>query len=429
MSEAPEHPRDPIAWHAALATAFLVLCLVRLAVPSKPFFDEVHYLPAARAWLELTGPTNIEHPPLGKQLLALGMTLFGDEPFGWRILPALFGTLGLFAFMRALWFAAQSRFASLAGGFLVATGFMWFVQSRIAMLDIFMAAFVMLALWALAAAVREPETARRRFAIAGVCLGLAMAAKWNAVPLAMLPGLAFVAIRAREAGWRVVTAHRGAPVAGMTTWEAALWLGLVPLLAYALTYLPGVGFGQGAWSANPFADNGVIGIHGQMLALQQQPLPSHTYQSSWPQWIGNWRAIWYLYEQVDGAQRGVLLIGNPLTALLGIAALVWAGWMGLFRGRADALALVLLYLAALGLWVVAAKPVQFFYHYLLPGAFTMGMLALGLDELWRRGNRWLPLATLTGAAGFFAYFFPILSAAPLADTMSFLDYAWLESWR
>ena len=429
MSPAPEHPRDPIAWQALLVLGFLGLCFVRLTVPSKPFFDEVHYLPAARALLELAEPLNVEHPPLGKQLIALGIALFGDNPLGWRIMPALAGTLGLFAAMRALWFATFSRFASFAGGWLIATGFVLFVQSRIAMLDVFMASFFLVALWALAGAARENETGRGRLAIAGVCLGLAMAAKWNAVPLAMLPGLAFVAVRAREAGWRVVTSHRGGPVAGIATWEAALWLGLVPLLAYAATYLPGLFYAQGAYSLAPFADNGIVGIHRQMLDLQTQVLAPHTYQSVWYEWAGNWRAIWYLYEQVNGAQRGVLLIGNPLTMLLGLAALAWAAWMGMARGHKAALAVFVLYAVALGTWIVAAKPVQFYYHYLLPGTFLLAALALALDALWQRGNRWLPLAVLAGSAGFFAWFFPIMTAAPLAGEMSFLDYAWLESWR
>src|SRR5690606_36621146 len=138
---------------------------------------------------------------------------------------------------------------------------------------------------------------------------------------------------------------------------------------------------------------------------------------------------WYLYEQVDGAQRGVLLIGNPLTMLLGLAALAWAAWTGVARGHKAALAVVVLYAAALGTWIVAAKPVQFYYHYLLPGTFLLAALALALDEFWQRGNRWLPLTILAGSALFFAHFFPIMTAAPLADEMSFLDYAWLESWR
>ena len=41
------------------------------------------------------------------------------------------------------------------------------------------------------------------------------------------------------------------------------------------------------------------------------------------------------------------------------------------RLRRDAamLAAALLYVASLALWVVAPKPVQFYYHYLLPGTF------------------------------------------------------------
>src|SRR6188474_1696483 len=125
MSPAATTPRhrsnDPIAWTALTALVFLGLCFVRLTVPSTPFFDEIHYLPAARAILALSHPANPEHPPLGKELLALGIALFGDRPLGWRIMPVLFGTLGLFAAMRALWLASGSRFATLAFGVLLAT--------------------------------------------------------------------------------------------------------------------------------------------------------------------------------------------------------------------------------------------------------------------------------------------------------------------
>ena len=407
MSQAPEHPRDPLAWHALIALAFLGLVLVRLTIPSKPFFDEVHYLPAARALLALSHPSNIEHPMLGKELLALGIMLFGDNPLGWRIMPALFGTLALLAGMRALWFASGSRFASIAGGILLATAFPIFVQSRIAMLDIFMASFLLVALWAIAGAVRENETGRRRLAIAGVALGLSMAAKWNAVPLAMVPGLAFAAIRLRAAGWRGFVSNRGAPVAGMSIWEAALWLGLLPLATYAITFMPAM-----FYASHPIAPGGLLELHQRMIELQRQVVQPHTYQSVWYEWIFDWRGIWYLYEPIDGAQRGVLLIGNPLTMVLGLAALAWAAWAGIARGRKDALALVVLYAVALGTWIVAQKPVQFYYHYLLSSCFLMAALALALDALWKRGRRWPPLLVLAGSVALFAFFWPILTAAP-----------------
>ena len=52
MQAAPVHERDPLRWCALGAAAFLALLLIRLAIPSKPYFDEIHYLPAARAFLD-----------------------------------------------------------------------------------------------------------------------------------------------------------------------------------------------------------------------------------------------------------------------------------------------------------------------------------------------------------------------------------------
>ncbi len=406
-----------------MTLAFLVLVMIRLTLPSKPFFDEVHYLPAARAILALSHPANPEHPPLSKELLALGIAVFGDRPIGWRLLPALFGVLAFYAGMRALWFASLSRFATLAFGVLLATSFTLFVQARIAMLDIFMVGFAMVALWMFAAACREHESARWRLAICGAALGCAMAAKWNAAPLVVLPGLTFLAVRLHSARWRFLTAWRGAPIGGMTLVEAAVWIGALPLAVYILTYWPSLLYERGAISAG-----GLIELHEKMLRLQEQPLKSHTYQSVWYQWAANWRPIWYLYEEIDGAQRGVLMVGNPLTMLIGLPAIAWCGWAGAVRRRWDALAVFVLYAASFGFWIVAAKDVQYFYHYVLPSCFLMAGLALALDELWLRGWRRLTLGVLAVSCAMFAYFWPILTAAKLAGERSFLQYAWLDSW-
>src|SRR5690606_19781690 len=381
MTEAPVRPRDPLGWIAALTLAFLSLCLVRLTIPPQPYFDEVHYLPAARALLGLSHLANPEHPPFAKELIAVGIALLGDRPLGWRIFPAILGAIGFFAAMRAMWFATLSRFATLAFGVLLATSFPLFVHARIAMLDGIMASFSLVALWMCAAALRENETARWRLAVAGVALGCAMAAKWNAVPLAVLPGLTFLAVRARSAGRNFVTVSRGPPIGGMSVIEAAVWLGLLPLAVYLASYAPYAFLTEGR--VDPA---GLLELHRRMLALQEQVVKAHTYQSVWYDWVLNRRAIWYLYEPVDGVQRGVMLIGNPLSMLVGIPALVWCGWVGLTRKRWDALAVDVLYAASLGLWIVAAKPVQFYYHYLLPSVFLMARSEEHTSELQSREN-------------------------------------------
>ena len=423
MNRAPDHPRDPIGWHAALAIGFFVLCLVRLGVPSAPYFDEVHYLPAARALLEGSEYLNREHPLLGKELIALGIALFGDNSWGWRIVSVFAGAGALYAFARALWFASLSRYASIAYGVLLASGFALFVHSRIAMLDVFFAAFLALALWQCAAAVREPEKARARLALAGVALGLAMAAKWNAAPVAVLPGLAFLAARLAAGRRRPFASRRGIPVPGISLLEAALWLGAVPLAVYWLTFLPAYGFARGA-----LEPGGLVELHRQMVAMQESVVEPHPYQSRWPEWLFNLRAIWYLYEPVDGAQRGIMLIGNPLTMLLGLPAMVWAVWRSA-RGDRAALAVAVLYAVSLGFWIVVNKPIQFYYHYFLPSCFLLAALALALDELRRRGWRKLTTATLIASASLFAWFYPILSAAPLEGKHSFAFWMWLDGWR
>jgi dolichyl-phosphate-mannose-protein mannosyltransferase len=429
----PVHPRDPLAWCIAITAAFALLAGWQLTIPSKPFFDEVHYIPAARellVWWEvgLGEYLNREHPMLGKQLIALGMALFGDNPLGWRIMPLAFGTLTLFAAMRALWHASGDRFAAIAFGLLLATGFHLFVQSRIAMLDVFMAAFLAVAAWQFAGACAQPEKGRWRLALTGIALGCAMAAKWNAIPLAVLPGLAFFAARLAAGRRRLFLSRRGAPVPGITLVEAFVWLGIVPLAVYALTFVPGYWLGT-PLRPSPLAAQGLIGLHGEILELQKQVLIPHLYQSTWGQWVQNTRGIWYLYEVTDGAQRGVLLIGNPLTMLLGLPALAWCGVSGVWRWNWAKLGVVIGYAAALGLWLIAPKAVQFYYHYFVPHFFLLGALALTLSDLRRAGWSWWAWGTLAGSAGLFAVFYKVLAAAPLAGATSFANWTWLAGWR
>ncbi|MXP46223.1 phospholipid carrier-dependent glycosyltransferase [Altererythrobacter luteolus] len=415
---------DPVGWIALLCLGFFLLGLVRLTVPSIPYFDEVHYLPAARGWLESGAWLNREHPPLGKQIIAVSIAVFGDNPTGWRLPSLIFGTLTLYSAMRALWFASFSRFASIAYGILFATGFALFVHSRIAMLDIFMVGFFAFALWQCVAAMREPETGRKRLAAAGVALGLAMASKWNVVILAMIPGLAFLALRASAGRRRLLTSQRGLPVPGISLLEAAVWLGAVPLTVYSATYLPAFFAPE-----QPLEPGGFIALHRTILEMQSSVVTPHPYQSNWMDWMLNKRAIWYLYEAVDGAQRGVLLIGNPLTMLLGLPALAWSVWVGLTRQRWDALAVALMFAVSLGMWIVVNKPIQFYYHYFLPSAFLLAALALALAELKERGWKWPAFAVLGASVAVFVYFHPILSAAELPGKQSFTAWMWLEGWR
>ena len=433
----PAAEQDPLAWCIGITLAFAALVWWRLGIPSKIYFDEVHYVSAARKLLQLI-PANAEHPLVGKEAIAAAIALWGDKPMVWRIPSALMGCIGLYAFTRAIWFASGRAFATQAASVLLFTDFSWFVQSRIAMLDMVMAGFGMIGLWQVAAAVRQSNSCafgggerlgliRARLALAGISFGLAMGAKWSVLPAVALVGMGFIALRVRAAGRASLAATNAPPLPGISLAEGMFWLGSVPLAVYCLTFLPIMFYHRGAVSLLDLAQ-----YHHEMVRLQASVVTHHPYQSVWWQWIVNWRAIWYLYEVVDGGQRGILLVGNPVSMLAGLPAFGWCLWVGLKHQRADALACALLYALCLGLWAVNGKPVQFYYHYLLPGAFLMGCLALALDALSRLESRWrwAGPAGLVLAVALFGIFFPIIAAVKLEEgSGAFEAWMWLRGWR
>ena len=423
----PRQDRDPIGWCLVISGLFLALLAWRITMPGEFYFDEIHYVPAARKLLELV-PANREHPMFGKEVIALAIHLLGDRPLAWRIGPALFGTLGLFAFARFVWFLSLRRRATLLAAVLLATNFMWFVQSRIAMLDMIEAGLCMVALWQFAAALRTPSlaVARTRLVMTGLALGLSLGAKWSSAPALMMPGLAFLVLRVKDSGLMIMGRRRAGPIPGISLVEATLWLGLFPLIVYWLTYIPAMFYAD-----RPVSPLGFVAQHEYMIRLQDSVKKLHPYRSVWYEWMGNWRAIWFLFKDIGGHQRGIIMLGNPYAMLAGLVALGWGIWAAAFRQRHDALALIVLYAACLGVWAINGKPIQFYYHYLLPGAFLMGLLALGIDVLMARRDRWRWLGTgsLALSVAMFVGFYPIISALPLPSKQFYNVWIWLPSWR
>lgn len=419
--------RDPLGWCLLIVAAFEALVLWRLGTPTRYYFDEVHYVPAALKLLDLI-PANREHPLFGKEVIAAFIHLMGDRPLAWRLGPALFGGLGLFAFARLVWHVTRLHRVTILATALLAVNFMWFVQSRIAMLDMISAGLCMTGLWQFAAAWRAKRTgvARLHLILSGLALGLSLGAKWSGAPALAMPGLAFLVMRIADTG-PVFIGRRGAgPIKGVSLIEAAVWLGLFPIAVYWATYIPAMYYPHHAVSPTGFIEQ-----HELMVRLQDSVKKPHPYKTFWYQWIVDWRGIWYLFENVDGAHRGIVMLGNPLAMIAGLASFFWSLWAIAVRRRWDALFFAVLYASCVLVWAVNGKPVQFYYHYLLPGAFLMALLAMALDSLWDRRDRWRLVAKWTFglSLALFVVFYPIISGWPLPFKDAYNFWMWLPSWR
>ncbi len=96
-------------------------------------FDESYYVPAAQDLLNGIA-SNIEHPFFGKIWGALGIYLFGDDFFGWRIFYVIIGVLSVYVmYLIALNFVSKQK-ALLAASFL---GFetLFFIHTSLLLLD------------------------------------------------------------------------------------------------------------------------------------------------------------------------------------------------------------------------------------------------------------------------------------------------------
>ncbi len=429
-SESRSVLRRPVTRTAIVATIIFIVAhivlLLGITLPDKLYFDEVHYVPAARQMLlpVLQEPIlNPMHPPLAKEIIALSIKTFGDVPLGWRYPAALFGALALVAvYLGGLaLFASQER--AIAAALLTFLNQMLFVQSRIAMLDIFALTFGVFAIAAFAHGFRQrrPQSA---FALAGLAAGLASACKWSGLFVLATCIAIVVAIRLLQ-GWRARFADAGAE----DWYRPELWpdfrlahfiacFVLIPSVVYLASFVPLYGFSlSGLIEAQRriFADNTTTAIAG------------HTYMSSWPSWPFLVRPVWYLFEKVgDDRFAAIVFLGNPLVLWPALIALIVALRDWIVERRRDAFLVLAFYLGPYLAWALLPRTLGFIYYY-LPAATTASfVLVYALTR--KRAPRWLLWAFVAvGCAGFIAML-PVTAAIIETSMATFNRLMLFQNW-
>jgi dolichyl-phosphate-mannose-protein mannosyltransferase len=197
--------RDPGTALPVVLIAAFVVRVIWLDLPKNSLiFDEAYYVNAARILLGWTvepgahyaGATagldpNMEHPPLGKLILALSMQIFGDNGLGWRIPSVIAGMAALGAVYGIVRAAGESAWLAILVVAFLAFDNLTFVHGRIGTLDMLVLAPILFGAWL---ALRE------RWVLAGVFMALGMLVKLTAI-YGLLAVLILLAIRIL-ARWR-----------------------------------------------------------------------------------------------------------------------------------------------------------------------------------------------------------------------------------
>jgi dolichyl-phosphate-mannose-protein mannosyltransferase len=434
-----------MAWTRLDTLAIGLICIVAgvmrgigLGTPDTQIFDEPFYARDA-CWYIRGAPdvchvmeeANLEHPPLGKWLMALSNLAFGEGPIGWRAASLVAGVLMIavtYVLARKL---LSSTFAATFAASLLAIDFLHFVHSRVAMLDIFLGLFILVAFACLSFdgdGLLEGRTGLRdrpwRLA-AGVAAGAAISVKWTGV--ITLVGLVVTTI-AWELWARRSVPRRRALVDVVKKAGPGLLVAfvLLPALVYLATHIGRV---HGAVLALPWSEGSWFEsfIDRQQVAYRYHIDLSVTHPYASPPWW--WllvkRGIPYQFERTGDVYRQITGAGSPLVWWLSIVALLVTTVTWFRRNtpeRPEGLVLAGFYWNYLP-WIVfawagfllgSARSALFIFYVvpLLP-FMCMSMASIAQRLVARTAGKVVVASFSVAAVALFAFYYPLLTGRPL----------------
>ena len=388
---------------------------------NSTYFDEIYH--ARTAWEHLNNvfPYEISHPPLGKLIIALGISLFGMTPFGWRFSGVLFGVLMLpimYIFLKKLF---GSRRVSAAGTLVFATDFMHFVQTRIATIDTYSVFFILLMYLFMYIYISEEKL--WSLALSGICFGLGAASKWTSIyagaGLAVIWGI-----------YHIINREKGIQNFLRNSLFCFVFFVLVPCLIYYISYLP---YGTAQGITNIFSReymNIVLENQQYMFSYHSNLIAEHPYSSVWYQWLLDIRPIlYYLNYFSDGTRSSFGAFVNPMLCWGGLLALFVLIYEAFFRLDRDALFILIGYFSQLVPWMFVTR-LTFEYHYFPCTVFLVLAVSYIFRLMENRTKRFklfiwgFPAVSLA----LFLLFYPALSGYRVDNSAATRIFSWLPTW-
>ncbi|WP_329547160.1 phospholipid carrier-dependent glycosyltransferase [Streptomyces sp. NBC_01356] len=486
-----------------------------LGSPKAVIFDETYY--AKDAWalfnrgyevnwakdandLILQGNGNIRiptdaayvvHPPVGKYVIGLGEWMFGFNPFGWRFMTAVLGTLSVLLLCRIGRRLFRSTFLGCLAGALMAVDGLHFVMSRTSLLDGVLMFFILAAFGCL---VVDRDKARAKLAAAlppdadglvrpdahtaettrlgwrpwrwgaGLMLGLALGTKWNA--LYVLAAFCLMAVLWDAASRRVAGARH--PYAAALKHDTGItFLATVPvaLATYLISWTgwilsPSDGTGGyfrnwaategkgGSWTFLPDWLRSLWHYEHEVYEFHVGLSSPHTYQSNPWSWIVLGRPVSYFYESpapgtdgcpTDAAEkcaREVLALGTPLLWWTACFAILYVLWRWAFRRDWRAGAIACGIAAGYLPWFMYQERTIFFFYAVVFVPFLCLAVAMLLGAIigppGSTERRRVIGATAAGVlvlliAWNFIYFWPLYTGQAIPID-SWRSRMWLDTW-
>lgn len=395
----------------------LALRLWRLNLPKGYIFDEVYYAKNAASLItdgvelnEQGAAEFVVHPPLGKWLIGIGIKLFGNNEFGWRVIAAIVGSASVLLIYLIVQRLFNSLFLSNIAAALFALDGLHLVMSRVALLDIFLMFFIMLTFYLIL---------RDNLWLSGVVIGFAAATKWSA--LFVIPFLILLTVnigRANFATWgKRFSQFVLAPIG-------------IYLLSWSGWFLSAKGWARDSGS-NLFSS--LWNYHVEIMNFHRGLTEQHTYAANPWNWLVLGRPTSFYYESTKncGAQscsQEILAIGTPILWWAGIFAI--AITVGLFiinRDRVSAFILAGIAGTYLPWFFIQNRTTFYFYAIAIFPFIVLSLINVFNWALNNQINRKLIYGFVITVGINFIYFIPIFIGIDI-PYVDWLARMWLPSW-
>ena len=406
---------------------------------TETMFDEVYFTRTAEQYLTLQWPYEWTHPPLGKLILSTGVALFGLNPFGWRIMGVIFGTL----MIPVLFLLGKKMFDSYIGGFsaafLFVFDFMHFSEARLGITDtyvVFFSLFSQLFFFIYLSSVLNKGWKNASVVplfLSFLFFAFGFSTKWlvlfgflGELTILVLLRL-FTVVRNKKDFSSKVYAFFDHPYAYVVAFI------IISIGVYFVTYIPDMLAGRTL--------TGVVDLQNAMYSYHAAPIGlDHPYSSpgwSWPI-IG--KPLWlYVSNLPVDMHSTISLLGNPAVWWVGFAAIITLTSFTLFKIIAGLkkrqmpkleLSSVFLVVVFFAQWLSYAFVSRglFIYHYYVNVPIICLGSAYFISKYWK--YNWMKIVALVyfiTVATLFVLFYPVISGTPVSIATS-ESLRWFDQW-
>ncbi|MGD0405484.1 MAG: glycosyltransferase family 39 protein [Candidatus Bathyarchaeia archaeon] len=421
---------------------------------SKMYFDEVYFARSAENYLHNQIPNERTHPPLGKLIQASGIAVFGDTPFGWRIMGVIFATL----MIPLMYLLGKKLFGTWIGGFsaafLLAFDFMHFTMARIGTADTYVVFFALLSqlfflIYFMNVVKNGWKTDVLPLFLAVIFFALGFSTKWFTVfgAVGMLALLA--ALRLRDIA--KLKGSLSQKYVAFFDYPVFLLLGFICLavVIYFVTYIPDMLAGDSFIT--------ILHLQNVMLSFHSSSLtdPSSAPWWSWPFMfrldgvnVPKWFDITYLPNNVDST---ISAFGNPavwwigfvcilmLTGMViyesGFAEKVWKRLSGQKLRKSisskkwdlPAVFIIVIFFFSWLPYILISRA-TYIYHFYLSVPLLCLAITYFINKYWNmRAGKVAAIAIFAAAVIMFIVFYPVISGMPVS-TSYIHNLKWFPSW-